>query len=389
MLAHNSLTLDNRDIQQEAAAAHARSVISPEEDERIRAAYPFKLYTPNFFVRIGLFLLTALAVSCGLGLFLLMTMGLGEHAFGVVLIFWGVVAYVGLELFIRFRGVYRAGVDDALLWAAGWLVIGGINILAYRIPPSAESGMALVLAGWGVLRYADRLMALVAYGSLIGVTFYLFVSGGAFLGSILPFVIMAVSVFAYLVFRRLAAMGRFRHYHSCLSLLRMAALVSFYLSGNYYVVQQVGASIRGEAASVPVGWFWWIFTVVVPVVYVVAGLRKKDVVLLWTGLGLVAAVIWTVRHYYHVLPVEVAMVGGGVILMVGAYGIIRWLRVPKYGFTSDAPDEPHLLENLQVEGLVIAEGLKGVGVPATGTGLGQGGRFGGGSSDGGGAGGGY
>ena len=387
MLAHKTTALDNLDIQQEAAAALDRAVIGPEEYDRIQAAYPYKLYMPNFFIRVGLFLLTALALSCGLGLLLLMAMGLGENAYGVILIFWGVVAYVGLELFIRFRGIYRAGVDDALLWAAGCLLLGGINVLADHISPVVESGMVLVLAGWGVLRYADRLMALVGYGAFVRVAFYVCFDGGGFGGSILPFVIMAVSVIAYLVFARLAALERLRHYHPCLSLLRMGALVSFYLSGNYYVVQHVGASMRGDGSSVPFGWLWWIFTFAVPLAYIVAGLRKKDVVLLWTGLGLVAAAIATVRYYYHIVPVEVAMVGGGLILIVGAYGVIRLLRVPRYGFTSDAPDEPHLLGNLQVEGLVIAESLRGVAAAAPAAG--NAGRFGGGGSDGGGAGGGY
>ncbi len=191
-----------------------------------------------------------LAVACGLGLFTLMTMVAGEHATGFFLILWGLATYGGLESFIRARGVYQAGVDDALLWLGGGLVLGGINLLATNISPTLESFMILVLAGWGVLRYADRLMALVAYSALISLVYHLMVSAGSFGSAILPFVIMAISVFGYLLFTRLSTLETLRHYHTCLLLLRMGALVSFYLSGNYYVVQNINASLHGEAAPV-------------------------------------------------------------------------------------------------------------------------------------------
>jgi hypothetical protein len=379
MIAHNRQSLDNRDIQQQAAEALAKTVITQAEYHRIREAYPFKLYTPNVFIRIGLFLLTVLAVACGLGLFMLMESG--EHGLGILLIFWGIAAYVGLELFIHTRGVFRAGVDDALLWMAGGLLFGGINVLSYNISPILESWMILVLAGWGVFRYADRLMALVAYGGLISLIFHLTTNLGTFGSAILPFVIMAVSVLAYLLFTRLSTLETLRHYHVCLLLLRMTALLSFYLSGNYYVVQHINASLHGEGAPVALSWLWWAFTGIVPPGYVVAGIRKKDVVLLWTGLGLVAGAVFTIRYYYHVLPAELAMIAGGSILIVGAYGLIRYLHAGRNGFTSIAPDEPHLLEKLPIESLILAETFKSVPAqPAD-----QSGQFGGGSGGGAGA----
>ena len=381
MIAHNRESLDNRDIQQEAAEALAKTVITQAEYDRIREAYPFKLYTPNVFIRIGLFLLTVLAVACGLGLFMLINMSAGDKALGYILIFWGIASYAGLELFIYIRGVYRAGVDDALLWLGGGLVFGGINLLAYDISPTLESFMIIVLAGWGVLRYADRLMALVAYGALISLIFHLTNTLGSFGSAILPFVVMAVSVIAYFLFTRLSTLETLRHYHACLLLLRMAALLSFYLSGNYYVVHTINVSLHGEAAPVALSWLWWIFTVVVPVAYVVTGISKKDPILLWTGLGLAGGAVFTIRYYYHLLPAELAMIAGGSILIVGAYGLIRYLHPERKGFTSIAHDEPHLLEKLPIESLILAETFKSVPAqPAD-----QSGQFGGGSGGGAGA----
>jgi hypothetical protein len=383
MIANNRESLDNREIRQQAAEALAKAVITQAEYDRIREAYPFRLYTPNVFVRIGLFLLTVLVVACGLGLFLLITEGAGAHGFGIILIVWGIAAYGGLDFFIHSRGMYRAGVDDALLWLAGGLLFGGINLLANNLSLSLEGGIILLLAAWGLVRYADRLMALVAYGALVYLTFHLMITSGAF-GSII-FVMMILSAITYFFIRWLSGDDSLRHYHSCFWVLRTAALLSFYLSGNYYVVHNINASLRGEEAAVALRWLWWAFTGIVPVVYIVAGIRKKDTILLWTGLGLIAASVFTIRYYYPILPAELAMIAGGSVLIVGAYGLIRYLHPPKHGFTSKAPDEPHPLENPLVESLILAETFTSTPSQPPD----QAGRFGGGSGGGAGAGGTY
>jgi hypothetical protein len=381
MIAYNRPALDNSEIQQEAAEALGQSVITRAEYDKIAEAYPFTLYTPNFFIRIGLFLLTVLAVACGLGLFMLMTMGAGERGMGFVIIFWGIASYGALEFFIHARKVYKAGVDDALLWLAGGLIFGGVILLFNNISPGVESVIVLVLAAWGVVRYTDKVMALVAYGASINLMFHLLISYDA----LLPFVIMAFSVLAYFLFTRLSKAVSLRHYYSCLSLLRMAALAIFYLSGNYYVVQNINASLRGEATPVALSWLWWTFTSVVPVAYIFLAIRKKDPILLWAGLGLVAAAVFTIRYYYHILPAELAMIIGGSILIVGAYGLIRYLHTQKHGFTSMASDEPHPLENLPVESLILAETFKTAAAQPSD----QNNGFGGGSGGGAGAGGTY
>src|SRR6185437_16436415 len=120
MIAYNRQSLVNRDIQQEAAKALAKDIISGEEDQRVRETYPVKLYIPNIFIRIGLFLLTVLAVACGIGLSMLIT----EGGAGLVIL-WGIICYGALELFIARQYLYRAGVDDALVWTAGTLIFTG------------------------------------------------------------------------------------------------------------------------------------------------------------------------------------------------------------------------------------------------------------------------
>ena len=392
MIAYNRHSLDNRQIKQEAAEALAKNVITEDEYQRILEAHPFKLYSPNIFIRIGLFLLTVLIVSCGLGILMLTDISANDHAIGARMILTGIMALVALELFIHNRGMYRAGVDDALLWTGTSLIYWGIEFSLGTFTDITSNGLVLILGVWGVWRYADRLMGLVAYGALLSLIFRS-MTGSAAQNAAVPFIIMAISAVAYFLFSRMSRNESLRHYHSCLWLLRVAGLLSFYMAGNYFDIEHLNETVRSqsgptawvEGGPIALAWLWWTFTAIVPIVYIVWGIRKKDTVLLWTGLALVAAAVFTVRYYYHVLPTEAAMIIGGSILIATSYGLIRYLRTPKKGFTSAAPDEPHALENLPVEGLILAETFKSVSPQA----VDQSNRFGGGSGGGAGAGGTY
>ena len=383
MIAYNRQDLDNRDIRSQAAEALAKKVITTEEYQQICQAYPDKLYTPNIYIRIGLFLLTVLAVTCCVGLFLLG--GIGELGMSGVLIFFGLAAFAALELFIHIRSLYRAGVDDALLWTGGALIFVGMNWGADYLSPSALSGIVLLLATAGVLRYTNRLMAPVAYGALLSLIFHVTIGMGSTAKALLPFLLMTVSIALYFLFTGLATKERLRQYHSCLTILRVAALLSFYLAGNYYIVRELNTQLSENSGQVALGWLWWLLTAIVPAFYIVKGIQKKDILFLWTGLALVVATIFTVRYYYHVLPAELAMIIGGSILITGAYFLIRYLHTPKYGITSEASDDPHPAANLAVEALILAESFKTVGAQPDSPGPG----FGGGSGGGGGAGGKY
>ena len=57
----------------------------------------------------------------------------------------------------------------------------------------------------GVLRYADHLMALVAYGAFLSLIFHIAIGLGPVARALLPFLIMAVAVVLYLLFTRLSA----------------------------------------------------------------------------------------------------------------------------------------------------------------------------------------
>jgi hypothetical protein len=232
-------------------------------------------------------------------------------------------------------------------------------------------------------------MALLAYTAFLALVVNIAMELNRIVQLVLPFLIMAISITTWFLFVRMYNNERCRHYRQCLTAIKLASLASFYLAGNYFVVREMNGYILGpfsNAGSISIGWLFWILTVVTPLFYIYQGIRKKDSLFLWTGLALVAATVFTVRYYYHVMPVEWALILGGTMIISLIYGLIRYLKTPRQGFTSLENSNKHLPENLHIESLVIAETFGGpTSVKASSNDF----QFGGGSGGGGGAGGQY
>lgn len=359
MIAYNREWLNNLCVRNEAGEALDKNFITKEEQQQIHEKYPVAFYSPNIFIRIGLFVLTIVIVLFSLGLIVLLLATSNEDSIGGVAIAFGCIGFIALEFMIRTKKHYQSGVDDALLWGAALCLFCGIS-LPNNFGELANCTIIFIISGLAVLRYTDRLMAVACYLSLMGILFYGFTGISDSMKTIIPFIIMAASLIVY--FMAVTAKKELLHYGNCLLMVEIAALLCFYAAGNYYTVRELSNSMfdlylqPGE--SIPFGWIFWIFTVLIPVLYLVIGIRKKDAVLLRTGLILFAAIVFTVRYYHSLLPVEVIMTIAGIVLLVLAYGLMKWLHKPVYGFTSREISSGNTMGKLQIESLLLAQTFK-------------------------------
>ena len=388
MIAYSQKNLDNLSVRDQAWDALDAGCISAEENKRIRTAYPVDFYTPNFFICIGLFVLTTIIALCSFGFFILIN-SRNEDSLNVLTFIFGLICYGALELTVyKFRH-FRSGVDYALLWMSAGLLFSGIYMAFNNMSVAFQCITVCSISLFFALRFANHLMALVAYIAwLIWI-----INTGTRLDEnyqqLLPFIIMAVSIAVCFLSFKLYDVKKCGHYRECLAILKVASLVSFYLAGNYFAVSEMNHSLfshPGNTENISMAWLFWILTVATPLFYIYRGVRKKDHLFVWTGLGLVAATVLTIRYYYHLMPVEWELISGGMVMIVIAYVLIRYLKTPRHGFTSLESSNKRLLENLHIESLIIAETFGGSAVakaPPNDF------RFGGGSGGGGGAGGEY
>ncbi|HLK30672.1 MAG TPA: hypothetical protein VKT28_18995 [Puia sp.] len=386
MIAYNKQSLDNLYMREQLEDAFLKNQISMEELKKCKEKYPVNLYTPNVFVRIGLFVLTIVIVLFSLGLIGLITSIGGSDSFTGLLIFFAAIAYGVLEFMIRSKKHFKSGVDDALMWMSAIFIIVAFNLNG-NMEALENSILVFVIASYFTVRFLNMIMSAIASFALLAVIFFAYIKLGEFAKATTPFLIMAVALAMYFLTAKKSNQEGKNYYESCLLMTEIVSLACFYIAGNYFVVREVSISMFNlnlkDGESVPFEWIFWIFTVAVPFIYLAKGILKKNILLIRMGLILIAAVVFTVRYYYHVLPAETAMIIGGIITIAIAYALKKYLNEPKSGFTDEQNTE-HSFTAKQLEALLIAQTLGHAKIETTD---GNATEFGGGSGGGGGAGG--
>lgn len=379
MMAYNTNWLRNLFFQREVNTACKQGLLTAEENGGIATAYPAFFYTPDLFIRIGLFILTVIIMCFSFGMISLIFLSSLEHYAAGICIFCALAGFVALEYFIAKKFHRKSGVDDALLWVSAATLFAGIY-LALDPGSLLSSFFVMLISIFCVWRYADGLMAVAAFVAVCTVVFFASIERGELFKSILPFVLMLLSLLSYSVMKRKRDKQLFNVYATCFFFVEVTSLCMLYLAGNYAVVRELSNIMFAPLQpgdSLPFGFVFWTITIVVPIIYLIAGLRKKDTVLLRTGMFLIAGLLYTIRFYYNAMSSEIFFIIVGATMLILAWVVSRYLHEEKHGFTS---------RKLQAttgasvgESMIIAETLSGESVQQSGNAFG-GGSFGGGGS---------
>lgn len=383
MIAYNKTWLANLRLQNEVKKDHAKGLMTDAELKAIVDKYPVGFYTPGLFARVGLFILTCIVISFADGLLTLMAASADIVDTMGWFIFLGLLSYVALELMVKAKH-YRSGVDDALLFISGCLFVAGFAILltGHQSNYLALSLLIFLLNLYFTARFSDMLMSVLCCAAFFAVIFFgwtKYISGGL---TTMPFAIMLASAALYWIANKWTRTEEYINYQNCLIVAQVISLLTLYAAGNYYVVQTLSDELLGGSGKpIPFGTIFWIWTIALPFIYLGFGIRKKDMILLRSGLLLIAISVITFRTYYHILPVDVTLTIAGAALLIIAYAIMKYLKTPKHGFTYAETDETNLMDHLKIESLIVAETFSTApAAPAdTGTKFG-GGDFGGGGS---------
>jgi hypothetical protein len=381
MQAYKKIDLNNKYIREQAEEALQTACISNERYNTILQAFPSKLYTPNYFIRIALGLLTIVAVLFSGLLLWLLTSASDTPAIKALLIFLAILCYITLELLVKTKQYYNAGVDNVLMIMVMAFVISAFFVSDFEVSWLAISSTVMVIGLWLSIRFTDAFMAMISYCCFFMFLFLLYLKAGYIPKATAPLMMMAVSALVYFAMKKLVNSQTFM-YRFCFKTVIFLTLITFYASGNYFVVKELSNQMFQLQLTlhdpIPLGWLFWMLTFIIPPAYIIYGIIKKDFPVMRTGLGLIAATIFTIKYYYTMLPVEIELLIAGIILIALGYALIRYLLIPKYGFTS-ADLYPSKKEALNAEALIIAETFN---KQAT---IESDGLYGGGSSGGGGA----
>jgi hypothetical protein len=376
LIAYNTNDLDALIISEQAEIWQKKELISIDKLNEIKTHYLTHFYSPNVFMRIGGFIFCSILVFAFFGLFAIA--GSSGNSFSYIALFAGIICIFALEKMIK-SNHYKSGIDDALLYCGLGFIIGSLTDI-FKLNPEELSFylIFLPLLIIAAMRYLDALISVIVYGFLLAIIVLTTLKFPTIAPSVLSFVVMIFAAIMYFFTQNWQKNIDFRFWKNNLDVVEGLSLILFYASCNYFILQQAN-EIYFNNPIVSLAPLFWFLTFFMPLSYIYQGLKQKNRLILSVGLLGIAAGVATFRYYFHVVPIEIAAIIGGTILLGISYFSIQYLKRHKTPFTYEEDSEKPFYHH--AESLIIAQSL-GNSMPNEGEKM----RFGGGDFGGGGAG---
>ncbi|MCC9020284.1 hypothetical protein [Flavobacterium lipolyticum] len=335
MTAYDKEELDDLTLIEEAASLYSAGFIDKNQKDRIKSELTAFKMQNNILVRLGFFLLGSLLYLSICGAISLLGLSGEQFFFSICCYIFALVGFVGAELLANLK-YYRHGLDDAF-------VLGSILNLGIAVAITTE-GYELIIAIFVAFksfllyrRYLNLPALLVFCMASAAILFFGLLELGEIGKMILPFVTLLFSAgFYFFTKKNIQKLTETYHYNGLL-FANSFCLILFYLSCNYLVVRELSVAFMDNpiviGKDIPFAFFFYGFTLIVPLVYLVQALKTKDRILLWISFLAVGFSIYTIRFYYSVLPIEIALTIGGIVLFAIAYFSIKKLKDKESGLT--------------------------------------------------------
>jgi len=386
MIAHDKQLLQDLALLDEANSLQNAGFISKEQKDLIKKQLPDFKRHKNILVRLGFFLLGSFLYGSICGAISIVGMAGEQYYFQICCYIFAAVGFAAAE-FLASQKFYGHGLDDAF-------ILGSILNIGLAIGISTD-GYELIIAVFMAIaafvmyrRYLHLPSLLVFCLAFAAVLFYGLFEFGPIGKTILPFVAMLFAAGFYFFTKKTMERLTESYYYNGLLLANSFCLILFYLSCNYLVVRELSIMLLGNeilpGTDIPFAYFFYGFTLIVPILYLIQALKTKDRIMLWISFLAIVFSIYTIRFYYSVLPIEVALTFGGLVLFAIAYFSIKNLKEKESGLTFK-PDRINNSNNLlNAEALIVASafGMKPQVKPESSPMEFGGGGFSGGGSDG-------
>jgi len=364
MIIHDKNLLNKLALTEEADSLENAGFISKEQKKIIKNELPSFKVQKNILVRLGFFLLGSFLYSSICSVISLIAISGSESFFKICCYLFAIVGIVGAELLAN-QKFYRHGLDDAFILGILLNIGGAVFLTTENFNTGLVPAIVVAIASFITYKRYLHLPSMVVFClSCTAVLFFGMYEIGDIGKSVLPFAAMLVSTGFYFFTKKSIKNLTEVYFYSALLFANSFCLVLFYLSCNYLVVRELSSELLGTdvlpGQDIPFAYFFYAFTLIVPIIYLFQALKTKDRIMLWISFLAIAFTIFTIRFYYSVLPIEVALTLGGLVLFGIAYFSIQKLKNKETGLTF----KPDRINNsnafLNAQTLIVAStfGLK-------------------------------
>lgn len=356
MIVFDKKILNNEALVDEANSLYGGGFINKEQKKLIEKGLPIFKSQKNVLVRIGFFLLGTFLFSSICGVISLFGLS-GEDTFLQICCYlFAIIGFGGAE-FLAQHNYHNHGLDDAFIF--GGLLTFGIGIAVTTEGYEMVIALFVAIAALFVfLRYLHVLSMLVFCFAITAFLFFGMFEFGEIGKAILPFAAMIFAAVCYFVSKKMINNLKESFYYNGLLVANSFCLVLFYLSCNYLVVRELSAELLGTdvkpGQDIPFAFFFYAFTFIVPIIYLIHSIKTKDRIMLWVNFAAIGFTIYTIRYYHAVLPIEIGLTLGGIVLFAIAYFSIRKLKENESGVTFKPERINHSYSILNAEALIVA-----------------------------------
>jgi hypothetical protein len=363
--AYNETDVRNLQLREVADELLEKGQLTPPQYKQVETAFPIKFKQSNPFVRIGLFLFTSLCIlfsTLFLG-WIIMASESNKDSLAILCLFFALCLTALNEFFIRDRHWYRQGSDNALCYASIICFVVGFG-LAFKVEANlSQALLCLFFLTLGAIRYGDPILTFGSFYTLItSISFVFEEKEISYL--MLPFVGAGVALGVYFLAKYMSKQESLFYWKDCFTVLEIASLFVFYASINYWAVallfeksptnefseggvENLETLQNGLSPSFLI--IFAVLTALVPLAYMILGIKNKDRILwIMGGLGIAASIL-TYRHYHSIMPFEWALTLAGIAFLALAYFLMHYLKAPRNGFVY----APERHKNSLIEALVI------------------------------------
>lgn len=356
MIAYNKTLLDNTLLVDDASSLKKSGFIDSAQFQTIIGDLPSLKRHKNILIRLGFFLLGSFLYSSICGMLTIISINIENFNNEILLFIYSAIGFIGIE-FLTKQKYYGYGLDDAFLLGAQMLLFLGVGMTT-KGNFLVVFTMIAIISLLSYLRYIYLPSALLFSVGLTGSLAYLMFELGPIGKSILPFVMMLFSTLLYFYAKRVLKNIRLPYYSKGIELVKSFSLLLFYLSGNYLIVRELSIVLLEKEIpanqEISFALFFYAFTIIVPILYLIYSLINKDKIMLWIGFLTLGFSIFTILHYHQIIKNEEALTAGGLALFVLTYFSIKKIKNRETGLTFLPDRFSNSNSQLNLETVIIA-----------------------------------
>ncbi len=335
MLANNFTNIQNHFLLKELEKLENQDFVTQEQFDEIKNNTVSTKTNSNLLIRIGFFFLGNFLISSIVGFFALFLTALeSQSAFALCSLLATIGCIIISELLYK-KNYFAYGFDDSFLLSITLFSCISTGLFTENV--IAVLFVFVLTSSICTIRYVHVPSVFLALIGCVGLVGYLVTEKNILPSYLLPVLLFLIAIGLYFFQLHTSKLKNNFIYTNVLLTIKIFSLILGYASLNYYVVRELSAVLLGmqllPGQEIPLAPIFYFATFAIPLFYIFFGLKNRDRVFFWIGLISLAIGFSTIRYYYAILPIEVALLLGGSILFAIVYLSIRKIRNNTTGIT--------------------------------------------------------